>query len=373
MRAACHFHENAPRFHEKECGKFAGDLPREIGSGCEDASLWLLRTRTGGAPECRSAHVRKLTAGLLAATTLSAGTVSALAFTPTSVSAASPGAGADLPALSAPIQTLNAQQAASSISIKTYSYGSHSRNRLDVFAPSKVASASSTVRRPTVVLVHGGSWVKGDKSNMHSAAKQLVGEGYVAIPVNYRYATQAAWPAQREDLQAAIRYVKRNAGKFHVDTSRIVVLGSSAGAEITASALTQGNGSQYGRGMVLLSGPLDLGLVATDTSSKGAITLGKRVTNYLLRCLPANCTKHLFNTSSAAYRHDSRDPASLVITARDEWVSPQNSYRFQAAARADGVKSDLYVVPGKNHGMDNWDAAWPTIRRWIDKRMSAKR
>lgn len=315
--------------------------------------------------------MRRMTAALLAATTLTAGTLTALAITSTSVSAASPG-GTDLPALSAPVQTLAAAPAATSVSVRTHTYGSHERHRLDVFAPSSVASASSTVRRPTVVLVHGGSWVKGDKSNMHNAAKQLVAEGYVAIPVNYRYATQAAWPAQREDLQSAIRYVKRNAGRFHVDTSRIVVLGSSAGAEITASALTQGSGSQYGRGMVLLSGPLDLGLVATDVSSRSAITLGKRVTEKLLRCSPSDCTRTLFWRSSAAYRHDSRDPASLVITARDEWVSPQNSYRFSAAAREDGVRSDLYVVPGAEHGMDNWDAAWPTVRRWIDKRMAAR-
>ena len=189
--------------------------------------------------------------------------------------------------------------------------------------------------------------------------------------MNYRYATQAAWPSQREDLQSAIRWVRNNAGKLHVDTSRIVVLGSSAGAEITASALTEGNGSQYARGMVLMSGPLDLGLVAADTSSKAAITLGKRVTEQLLRCLP-NCTKTLFYKSSAAYRHDSRDPASLVITARSEWVSPQNSYRFHDAAVHDGVKSDLQVLSGTQHGMDNWDKAWPTIRRWIDKRMAAK-
>ena len=97
---------------------------------------------------------------------LSAGTLSALAVTSTSVRAAAPGAAGTLPAPSAPVQTINAQPAASSVSVKTYSYGSHSRNDLDVFAPSSVASASSSVRRATVVLVHGGSWVKGDKDNM---------------------------------------------------------------------------------------------------------------------------------------------------------------------------------------------------------------
>ncbi len=315
--------------------------------------------------------MRRSTAALITATTLSAGTLSALAITSTSVSAAAPGAGMSVPALSAPAQTIDAVPAASSVSVKTYKYGSHSRNALDVLASSKVAAASSSVRKPTVVLVHGGSWVKGDKSQMHDAAKDLIKEGYVAISVNYRYATQAAWPAQREDLQDALRWIRSNAGKLHVETNRIIVVGSSAGAEITASALTQGNGSKLARGMALLSGPLDLALVASDTSNSSAVTLGKRVTGELLRCLPANC-KNLLHDNSAAYRHDSRDPRSLVVFSKGDWVDPRSSYRFQAAAHHDGVRSELKALSGSLHGMKAWDQAWPTIRSWIERRMVPK-
>lgn len=257
--------------------------------------------------------------------------------------------------------------------MKTYRYGSHDRNRLDVFASPKVAAASSKTRRPAVVLVHGGSWIKGDKSSMHNAAKALVGEGYVAIPVNYRYASQAAWPAQREDVQDAIQWVRKHAAGLHVDTEKIVVLGSSAGAEITASALTQGNGSKLARGMVVLSGPLDLELIGTNSMGTTAgANLANIVTAQLLRCLPTSCTADLLHRSSAAYRHDASDPPSLVLTSRSEWVDPEGSYRFHEAARQDGVKSDLYVLSGKEHGMDYWDRAWPTIRRWIEARMDAK-
>jgi acetyl esterase/lipase len=206
---------------------------------------------------------------------------------------------------------------------------------------------------------------------MRDAAKDLVGEGYVAIPVNYRYATQAGWPAQREDLQTALRWVRNNAAKLHVDTNKIVVDGSSAGAEITASALTQGDGSKLARGMALLSGPLDLALVASDTSNSSAVTLGKRVTDDLLRCLPTNCKSEL-RERSAAYRHDSRDPASLVVFSKGDWVDPRSSYRFHEAALHDGVRSELKAMSGSKHGMKAWDQAWPTIKSWIARRMVPK-
>ncbi|MGQ0466872.1 MAG: alpha/beta hydrolase fold domain-containing protein [Sporichthyaceae bacterium] len=318
--------------------------------------------------------MRRTTTAAIAAAAVAAGTLSALVVTSTSVTAAAPPAAAASPALPNRVQTIDAVAAAASVSVKTYRYGSHERNALDVFASPKVAAAPSSTRHPAVVLVHGGSWVKGDKSAMHNAAKALVGEGYVAIPVNYRYASTAAWPAQREDVQAAIRWVRSNAGKLHVDTGKIVVLGSSAGAEITASALTQGSGSKLARGMVVLSGPLDLELIGRNSmgTSAGA-NLANIVTSQLLRCLPATCTDDLLRKSSAAYRHDANDPPSLVVTSKSEWVDPEGSYRFHEAARHDGVASQLKVLSGREHGMDYWDRAWPTIRTWIEKRMAAGR
>jgi acetyl esterase/lipase len=249
--------------------------------------------------------------------------------------------------------------------VKTYRYGSHERQQLDVLAAAR-STGSAKGPRPAVVLVHGGGWIKGDKSKMHAAARDLVGEGYVAIPVNYRLAQHAAWPAQREDVQQAIRWVQENADLIDVDTSRIVVLGSSAGAEIAAAALTEGDGSRYARGLVALSGPMDLALVVA-----GAGGLATVVTDQLLRCDPDDCAEKL-KTSSAISRLDSRDPASLVIASRDEWVDPRSSYRFHERARKTGVPSDLHVLSGRQHGMDYWDRAWPVIRDWIAQRMAAR-
>ncbi len=144
---------------------------------------------------------------------------------------------------------------------KTYSYGPHGHdNTLDVYKPTSAAARKATAS-PVVVLVHGGGWIAGDRAHFADAAHQFAKAGYVAVSVNYRLAGVAAWPAQRNDVRAAIDWVREHATTLKLDPDRLVVVGSSAGGEIAASVLTQGRGSRLADGLVTLSSPLDLARV----------------------------------------------------------------------------------------------------------------
>lgn len=288
-----------------------------------------------------------------------------------SVADAPPNAAEGSTSVSSPIALIS-EDTSSATAIRHYRYGDDTRNALDVYLPGKVASAAyGSALTPTVVLVHGGSWTHGDKSSWAETAKQLVDEGYVAVAVNYRFAQDAPWPAQRTDVRQAIRWVRKHHNGLHVDTDKIVVLGSSAGAEIASAAVTKGNGSNYARGLVSLSAPSDLGLVAANTThTKGSAGLARIVTRELLRCATSLCPS-LFEKRSAASNLDRNDPPSLVFASAHEWVDPLSSVRFRKAARAAGLTSKLILVPGTRHGMYYWDDVWPTVRKWIAKRMAA--
>lgn len=267
-------------------------------------------------------------------------------------------------------------EAAAVSSTQNLTYGGSLRNILDVYTPAVVAAAPrGTALTPTVVLVHGGSWTHGDKTSMTRAANALVGEGYVAIAVNYTFVDSEGWPAQRQDVRKAIRWIQDNAEELHVDVERLVVLGSSAGGEIAASALTKGNGSKYGRGLVMLSAPVDLAVVAAATTgTKGARDLARTVKRKLVDCRGLSskaCTK-LLTKRSALSRLDERDVPSLLIAAKREWVDPQSSKNFRKAAKKAGLKSKLVMVSGSAHGLNNWDKAWPAVREWIADRMAAR-
>jgi acetyl esterase/lipase len=103
---------------------------------------------------------------------------------------------------------------------------------LDIYQPSEQSSAP----RPAVVLIHGGGWTSFDKSTMHTMGMFLARCGFVAFAVDYRllHGKENLWPAQLDDVQRAVRWVRANAAKYRVDADHIGAFGHSAGAQLAA-------------------------------------------------------------------------------------------------------------------------------------------
>ena len=102
---------------------------------------------------------------------------------------------------------------------------------LDVYRP-----AESKKVLPAIVLVHGGGWSGGDKRDFHDVAMTLSESGYVCFSVNYRLVTNAGnkYPAQLDDVQRAVRWIRANADKYGVDPNHIGALGASAGGHLVS-------------------------------------------------------------------------------------------------------------------------------------------
>jgi acetyl esterase/lipase len=93
---------------------------------------------------------------------------------------------------------------------------------------------------PAVVLIHGGGWTSFDKSTMRGMGMFLARSGFVAFSVDYRLfhgtenGTENPWPAQLDDVQRAVRWIRANAAKYHIDPDHIGAFGHSAGAQLAA-------------------------------------------------------------------------------------------------------------------------------------------
>jgi acetyl esterase/lipase len=85
---------------------------------------------------------------------------------------------------------------------------------------------------PAIVCIHSGGWIGGDRKQMRQTIEVLAGRGYVAISPDYRLAPRNHFPAQLEDCKAAVRWLRANAARYHVDTRRIGAIGFSAGAHL---------------------------------------------------------------------------------------------------------------------------------------------
>ncbi|MEJ8817622.1 alpha/beta hydrolase [Lacibacter sp. H407] len=103
---------------------------------------------------------------------------------------------------------------------------------LDAFFPKQNKGYSK--KTPAIIIIHGGGWRSGNKSQHHALAFNLAAKGYACFTPEYRLSTEALYPAAVQDIKAVVKWVKSNADKFHVDTNRIVVLGFSAGGQLAA-------------------------------------------------------------------------------------------------------------------------------------------
>lgn len=85
---------------------------------------------------------------------------------------------------------------------------------------------------PALLMVHGGGWNSGNLTLQIPMAQAIASKGYVAIPVEYRLSPEAGYPSGVYDLKTAVRWMKANADKYGIDTTRIAISGCSAGGQL---------------------------------------------------------------------------------------------------------------------------------------------
>lgn len=103
----------------------------------------------------------------------------------------------------------------------------------DVFSP-----AGTITPLPTVVWIHGGAWISGAQGDVDPYLRILAAEGYTTIGMSYPIAPEATYPSAVRDINDALAYIKAHAAELNVDTSRIVLAGDSAGAQLASQMTT---------------------------------------------------------------------------------------------------------------------------------------
>ncbi len=96
------------------------------------------------------------------------------------------------------------------------------------------SKAKPKTKQTAILIIHGGGWRTGNRTQHYPLAQQLALKGYVCFTPEYRLSTEALFPAAIYDLKEAIRWVKKNADKYNIDTAKVVVSGFSAGGELAA-------------------------------------------------------------------------------------------------------------------------------------------
>lgn len=220
-----------------------------------------------------------------------------------------------------------------------------------VAPPNETSVGSETPELlPLVVWIHGGGFHSGDRRNLpetyphNSVFDRLVAAGVAVATVDYRFSGEATFPAQLDDVLAAIDYLRRYAPAHGIDADRVGTWGESAGGALASLAgLTSGHVSA-----VVAWYPL------TDLAHHHADRTDS-IEAELLGAAPAEVPE-LAASASAVSRVTADAPPFLIVHGDADGVLPlDQSERLHTALLAVGATSTLHVVPGADHCFEGYD------------------
>lgn len=231
--------------------------------------------------------------------------------------------------------------------------------KLDVYLPAGHDPAAGQ-RVPGIVAIHGGAWRGGDKKDMLLVAAPLIGEGYVVFGVGYRLfgpgnRAKNVFPAQLDDCQRAVRWVRAHADRYGVDPQRIGAIGASAGGHLVAllgTCDTRDNSdpelakySSRVQAVVDLFGPTDL------TRDFSHLKFGLTTVQTLVDDFLGPGGKRNARAASPLFQIDKNTVPFLIIHGDKDPIVPVDQSRdFHAALVKAGRDSTYIELPNEGHG-----------------------
>ncbi len=218
---------------------------------------------------------------------------------------------------------------------------------MDVYTPPQ---SSSSKPAPVLVVIHGGAWRGGDRTELPRINHYLASRGYFVASVDYRLAPTFRFPIASEDVQAAIAYLKANATALNLDAKRIALLGRSAGGHLALLHAYTSNDPAI-RGVVAIYSPTDL-VYAYDHPCNPRVLDSTAVLESFLGGNPGSLADAYRSGSPLNFVKFAAPPTLLIHGDRDDVVPVVHSERLDQRLTEAGVKHYFLRIPWGNHGCD---------------------
>ncbi len=233
--------------------------------------------------------------------------------------------------------------------------------KLDLYLP-EVAPEKPL---PLIVHIHGGGWQAGSKFPCPVAGMVL--KGYAVASVEYRFSQKAKFPAQIQDCQAAIRWLRAKAASYSINPEKVGVIGGSAGGHLSALVATAGGTSAFPpiggnedqsdrvQAVCDIYGPADFTKVvqqaAEDRNVRNIFQFNLQKDPYSsLIGVPLETTEKSRAVSPVTYISEDDPPVLILHGTHDALVPYAQSVQFAGALKAKGVPVWLQTLPGGGHG-----------------------
>lgn len=211
---------------------------------------------------------------------------------------------------------------------------------------------------PTVVCIHGGGWISGDKEMMSEVAGGLAARGYVAVCPQYRLAPLHCYPAALQDVQAFVRYLRTKSEMLRVDPGAIAALGNSAGGYIAAmlgltNVASDGVSSRV-QGVVDICGITDL---TNPDEQHFPVSMG--FIEQYMGCAHFENPDRWAEASPIKYVDAHAAPFLIVHGEVDDIVPITQSEKLAASLFTAGVEVEFHRLSGEGHSFTF--GAWQRI------------
>jgi acetyl esterase/lipase len=233
--------------------------------------------------------------------------------------------------------------------------------RLDIYYPEKPPQQAL----PLIVHIHGGGWMGGSKYPCD--VRKMTAQGYVVASIEYRFSQVAKFPAQIQDCQAAIRWLRANAKRYFINPDKVGVIGGSAGGHLSALvgvtggkkvfAAIGGNEDQSDAVQCVcdIFGPKNFASVIEQADND------KNIKNIFKFNTPSDPYSELIgaklsdkektaSVSPISYVDKNSPPTLILHGTHDALVPYAQSEEFEAAMKKQGAPVWLQKFPGSGHG-----------------------
>ncbi|MEQ9622419.1 alpha/beta hydrolase fold domain-containing protein [Coleofasciculus chthonoplastes] len=216
--------------------------------------------------------------------------------------------------------------------------------KLNVYRPLTIG------KYPTIITIYGGAWQVGTADNNETFNRYMANQGYSVIAIDYRHAPQYHFPAQLEDVQAALSYIQSRANELEIDPERIALMGRSSGAQLATLAAYHLDTIPI-RAVVDYYGPVDLKEGYHDLPFPDPLNI-RAILRAFLAGTPDEVPELYREASPIGYIKSDLPPTLLVYAGRDHIIKAKFGRQLYEKLKAAGNCAVWLEIPWAEHAFD---------------------
>jgi acetyl esterase len=243
----------------------------------------------------------------------------------------------------------------------------------DLYADIYRPSPSNEGRSAVVLMMHGGGFIHGKRSQPNGWDRWLAGRGYTVFDIDYRLAPPPTWNQAAQDAACAMGWIAANAQTFHVDGTRILVAGQSAGAGlalqlafgIADGTVTSSCGGEVSKPVAVfaLYPPDDFPMGWNFNTALGPARARVFLRNYIGGA-PEDFPARYAAVSAVNHVRADLPPMLIAAGDQDHLVPYEGHVELREKLNRAGVPNILLTVPYGEHG---YDIAWSGLGTQITR------